>query len=374
MRISDFKLEKWLNPKDPEAKYNLGASCVKALHLDELFELIGEDVDAFLQTEMRSLSLHYGAFFGLERLKVALSKLYRAAGPGQILTVHGGTGGNHMVLAELLEPGDNVVTFLPNYQQHYSIPESLGVEARLLRLRKEDGYLPDLDQLSRMVDGKTRLITFSNPNNPTGAFMPAAMLRDIAGIADRVGAFILSDEIYRGLADDYMVSAVDVYDKAIVSSSMSKVFSMAGTRVGWLVVKDHETFDRLENRRSYDTICGGVFDELIAAKAMEPQDKLLARARAIVRPSKAILDAWLPTQPRLHRHNESFGTTAFLSYDYDLPSTRLCVEAFERKGVLLCHGDCFEMPGTFRLGYGFGRTEHFQAGLQALGEYLATIG
>jgi aspartate/methionine/tyrosine aminotransferase len=373
MKISDFKLEKWLNPLAPEAKYSLGVSCVKPMHLDELFELIGEDVDTFLQTEMRSLSLHYGHFFGLERLKVALARLYRDAGQEHVLTVHGGTGANHMALAELAEPGTNVVAFLPNYQQHYAIPESLGVEVRHLRLRPEDHYLPDLDQLRRLVDGHTRLITFSNPNNPTGAYMPEATLREIAGIADRVGAFILSDEIYRGLADDYMASAVDVYPRAIVSSSMSKVFSMAGTRVGWLVVKDRATFDRLENRRSYDTICGGVFDELVAAKAMEHADRVLARARAVVRPSKAIYDAWLPTQPGLHQYNESLGTTVFLSYDYDLPSTRLCAEVFDRKGVLLCHGDCFEMPRTFRLGYGYDREEHFQAGLQVLGDYLATL-
>jgi aspartate/methionine/tyrosine aminotransferase len=373
MQISDFKLEKWLNPKDPEATYNLGASCVKALHLDELFELMGEDIDAFFQRELRSMSMHYGAFFGLERLKAAVCGLYREARPEQVLTVHGGTGGNHMVLAELAEPGGNIVAFLPNYQQHYAIPESLGVEVRLLHLRAEDGYLPDLDQLRRLVDGRTRLISFSNPNNPTGAFMPEATLREIAGIAGRVGAYLLSDEIYRGLDDDYMASAADVYDKAIVSSSMSKVFSMAGTRVGWLVVKDREAFDRLENRRSYDTICGGVFDELIAAMALEHADRILARARAIVRPSKAALDTWLQTRPRLHRPAESYATTAFLTYDYDLPSTRLCTEAFERKGVLLCHGDCFEMPGTFRLGYGFGRTEHFVEGLRALGEYLDTL-
>ena len=138
MRLADFKLEKWLNPKDPIAKYNLGASCVKALRLEDLFDLIGEDLDAFFNDELRKMSLHYGHFFGLDRLRKALSELYTNVHPNNILTVHGGTGANNMVINELIEPGDNVVAFLPNYQQHYAIPESLGVEVRSLMLREED--------------------------------------------------------------------------------------------------------------------------------------------------------------------------------------------------------------------------------------------
>ncbi len=373
MRLADFKVEKWLNAKDSIAKYNLGASCVKPFHMEEFFDFIGEDINTFFNDELKDMSLHYGHFFGMGRLLEALSKLYRDVKAENILTVHGGTGANNMVIAELIEPGDNVVAFLPNYQQHYAIPESLGAEIRYLVLKEENKYLPDLDELRELVDEKTKMITLSNPNNPTGAFIKEDMLREMAEIAKSVNAYILCDEIYRGLDDEYMTSIVDVYDKGIVTSSMSKVFSMAGTRVGWIVTKDKETYDRIENRRSYDTICCGPFDELMAAKAIENQDKVLKRSKEIIRTNRKIFDEWIKTQPHLSSTNDSLGTTAFVTYDYDIPTEKLCTDLFEKVNVLLCHGDCFEIPKSFRLGYGFGRPDHFKEGLKVLGDYLKTL-
>lgn len=373
MKIADFVLEKWLNPLDPVATYQLGASCVKALHMDEFFELIGEDVDEFYAKELKEMSLHYGYFFGMPRLLEALSTLYRDVTPHNVLSVHGGTGANNMVLTELIEPTDNVVAIVPNYQQHYSIPESLGADVRKLSLRLENDYLPDLDELEQLVDGNTKVITMSNPNNPTGSFVTGELLDRLVEIADRHGTWILSDEIYRGLDDDYMPSIVDVYDRGIVTSSMSKVFSMAGTRVGWIVLEDLEMRDRLENRRSYDTICVGPFDELMAAKAIENSDKILGRARGLVRGCRAVLDEWLPTQPELHTTAVSHSPTTFVTYDFDVETVALCDDIFAKTGVVVCHGECFEVPKSFRIGYGFGEVDHFRTGLGVLGDYLDTL-
>jgi aspartate/methionine/tyrosine aminotransferase len=97
----------------------------------------------------------------------------------------------------LVGPSDHVVSVVPTYQQHYSIPESLGAQWRALRCRADEGYLPNLDRLRDLVTPKTRVIAFSNPNNPTGALMDRAMLEAVAAIADRVGAYVLCDEVYR---------------------------------------------------------------------------------------------------------------------------------------------------------------------------------
>lgn len=371
MYISEFKLEKWLNPRDG-CEFNLGASCVKAVTVEELFEVIGQDVDDFLQ-EVRKLSLHYGDFTGLDRLLEAIAVMHKGATADMVLTVHGGTGANNMVFTELLEKGDNVVVTIPNYQQHYSTPESLGIEVRYLELKEEDGYQPNLSTLESLVDKNTKLIVLTNPNNPTGAFAGEDVLKGMAEIAKKVDAYILSDEIYRGLDDEYMTSIVDVYDKGIVTSSTSKAFSMAGTRIGWVIVKDKETYDRLENRRSYETISCGVFDELITAIAFENYDKLMMRNRKIVNENKEILDAWLKTQPKLSCAYESYGTTVFIKYDFDIPDDELCRDIYENAGVLLCYGDCFGIPNTFRLGYGFGKTEMFKEALNKLDKYFKTL-
>ena len=123
MVIKDFTLEKWLNPRVDwkECVYNFGSSCVKAFTIEELLELCCQDMDAFLN-ELRKMSLHYGHFFGFDRLLTAISKMYRNIEPGMVLSVHGGTGANNMVFTELVERGDNIVAIVPNYQLHYSIP------------------------------------------------------------------------------------------------------------------------------------------------------------------------------------------------------------------------------------------------------------
>lgn len=369
MKLDDFKLEQWLNPRAAGCTHNLGASCVKAMTLNELMSCVGLDGGAFLD-EIGDMSLHYGQFEGLGRLRSAIAGLFQDASADMVLTVHGGTGANNMAINALVEPTDAVVAITPNYQQHYSIPRSLGAEVRILHLEKESDYEPDLDALRELVDGRTKLITLSNPNNPTGKFLGPETLKRIVEVAETTGAYVLCDEIYRGLDDEYMPSIVDLHERGISTGSMSKVFSLAGTRVGWSVTRCRELTTVLENRRSYDTVCDGPLDELIAAVALENHDKVLARSRRIVRANRRLFDDWLSSRSHLDCSKSSLSTTALVHYDYDAASDALCADVLEEAGVLLCYGDCFEEPKTFRLGYGFDDPEEVAAALDALGSYL----
>ena len=372
MQLKEFLVETWLNPRCPVSKYNLGSSGVQSIAIDELFELAGEDLDAFMK-EVRHMNMHYGYFFGSPRLKNAISKLYRKQDPELILTVHGGTGANHMVLAEYSDPTTNVVSIVPNYQQHYSIPEALGAEVRYVRLKADNNYLPDIKEIAQAVDSKTSIIALSNPNNPTGSAIKGDMLQQICDIAEKVGAIVLSDEIYRGLHEDYLPSVVDLYHRGVTTNSMSKVLSMAGTRVGWIATNDHEIYKRLETRRSYDTICGGIFDELLAAIAIENADKIYSRNREIVKKHQKIVQEWLDKQPHLHGTVMDGSPIAFLNYDYDLTSTEFGEALFEKTGTVVCHGDCFDMPRAFRLGFGYIETSILKEALQVLGDFMATL-
>lgn len=372
MQIEEFKLESWLNPLDPLCTYNLGASCVKALGVREMLEYVGEDANAVLE-ELANKSLHYGEFDGSRRLKHAVAGLYRAADPSLVITTHGGTGANNMVLSELLQPGDNVVVLTPTYQQHYSIPANLGVEVRKVRGTAENAYLPTIGEIERAVDGSTRMIVATSPSNPAGIYVDPELMDGIVALARTVDAYVLFDEMYRGLDDDYMPSIVDVYEKGISTASVSKVYSMAGTRVGWIAVRDRDTYERLFNRRSFDTICGSVIDEFLVAIALEHSDALLERSRRIVRANKEVLDTWMEAHPRLHYCGESHGSTAMIRYDFDLSATEFGQRLFDEEKVLICHGDVFEEPGTFRLGYGFGDASLLVDGLAALGRFLENL-
>ena len=167
----------------------------------------------------------------------------------------------------LVSHGDRVVAIVPTYQQHYSIPESIGAEVHCLSLKEENGYLPDLDDLRAIVTADTKLIAINNPNNPTGALMDRAMLENIVEIGRNADAWILSDEVYRGTdqsGDGMTVSIADLYEKGISTAGMSKAFSLAGLRLGWIVGPE-EVIEATMIHRDYNTISVGMIDDYFAA-------------------------------------------------------------------------------------------------------------
>lgn len=149
--------------------------------------------------------------------------------PEEVMITHGGTGANDLVLMSVLEPGDNCVVIKPSYQQHYDIPKGSGIETRVVQLKAEDNYQLDFDALDKACDANTKMIVLTNPNNPIGVTLYDEGLRKVVDIAAKHDAWILCDEVYRGLDENYMPSILDYgYHKAISISSMSKMYSMAG--------------------------------------------------------------------------------------------------------------------------------------------------
>ena len=381
MKIDDFVLENWLNPAcDSEKnKIYLGGSCVLPMTVRELFDLTGEDLDSFLE-ELKDMNLGYGNFAGTPRLRRAVASLYQDVSPEDVVLVHGGTGANNTVVMTLLEPGDAIAAIMPNYQQFYSIPRSIGVDVRRVDLQPEVGYRLDMEQLRKAVKGgaedgraqnPAKAILFTNPNNPTGALLELSEMEQIVEIAKEADAWIVCDEMYRGLKDEYMYSFADLYEKSIVTCSSSKIYSMAGTRVGWIVCRDTALRQALFNRRSYDSICGGVFDEWIFAIALEHVDKIYARSREIVNANKAIIDRWLDGHPYLHQYAEAHGTTYLIHYDLDVDAEAFCDGLLDEKGVLVCHGDCFYLPHTFRLS--LSHAHDLEEGLRRIDEYIGEL-
>lgn len=372
MKLDEFVLENWLNPaaNSPKNKVYLGGSCVLPMTVEELFELTGENLDSFLE-DLKKMNLGYGFFAGTPRLREAVAKLYKGVTTEDVILVHGGTGANNTVVYTLIEPSDNVISIMPNYQQYYSIPRSIGAEVREIDLKPEDGYKLNLSEVRKAVDSNTKAIMLTNPNNPTGSLLELEEMQELVAIAKSVDAWIVCDEMYRGLKKEYMPSMADLYDKAIVTCSSSKIYSMAGTRCGWIICRDPEVRWELFNRRSYDSICGGVFDEWIFAIALEHADKIFERSRNIVEHNKAIVDKWLDGHKYLHQYADAYGTTYLIHYDLNVGSEKFCDDLLDQKGVLICHGDCFYLPHTFRLS--LSHAEELEKGLTLIDEYIEEL-
>ena len=373
MKIKPFAVEEWMNRYEEGAKYNIAETCVDSISMDELFALTGEDKQAFLDA-FCARRLTYGDIFGAPAFKEGVSGLYRTIRPEEIVTTHGAAGASHHVFYSLVEPGDRVVSIMPTYQQLYSIPESYGADVQLLHLKQENDYLPDLQELRQLVTPGTKMICINNPNNPTGALMSRELLEEIVAIARSAGAYILCDEVYRHLSqsDVWSESIADLYEKGISLGSMSKVFSLAGLRLGWIATHDEAALASMLSHRDYNLISCGLFDEALAGLALKHKDVLLQRSQKIVRENLAILDAWVQRQPHVHYTKPLAGTTALVYYDYDIPSEKLCHDMYHATGAFVTPGDCFEQPRSMRIGYAYGKQALID-GLKAIDDYFAIL-
>ena len=371
MQIEPFKVEIWMNEWETQCTYNLAETCVASITVEELLALSGgsaDDLSGLLQ-----MKLTYGDIEGSPRLRTAIANLYANRCIEDITVTHGTIAANMLVHKAIVEPGDHVLSIVPTYQQHYSIPKSIQADVTTLALRGEDGFLPDLEALKAAVKPNTKLIAFTNPHNPTGALIERPMLEDMVNIADSVGAYLLCDEVYRGtgqVGDGMSPSIADLYSKGISTAGMSKVFSLAGLRVGW-VVAPQEVREQVLIHRDYDTISVGMINDHFAAIALEPADKVLARSHEITRGNLALLEAWIAKEPKVSWVKPRAGTTAMLKLNIPVTAREFCIDLVTKTGVMLTPGDAFDMEGYARIGFA-NDTQTLTEGLAALSEYLAT--
>ncbi|GEM_PF-11498 len=373
MKIRTFKVEQWMNDYENDAIYNLGETCIDSMTLGELIELSDQNPDKYL-VSLKDKRMTYSHIYGSPELLDGIASLYKNIVPSQVIPAHGAVGANHQVIMSMIEPKDNMISVMPTYQQHYSIPESIGAEVRILQLTPENNFLPDLKLLKSLVDENTKMITINNPDNPTGSWIPDDVMMGIVEIARSVNAYILSDEVYRGISEDgsYMTSIADIYEKGISVGSMSKIFSLAGLRMGWIVSRSEEVIEACRKRRDYDTISCGVLDDLFASMALANKEMIFERNRKILIKNREILDQWVNETPEVSYIKPVAGTTALVYYKNDMPSYDLCVRLIKEKGVLFTPGSCFEMEGSVRIGYAFD-SKTLREGLDKFTEFLREI-
>jgi aspartate/methionine/tyrosine aminotransferase len=370
MQITPFGVEIWMNEWETKCDLNLAETCVESLTMAQLLDLAGRN-HADL-SELLAMKMTYGAIEGSDRLRDAIAALYNRQSRRNVLVTHGTIGANSLVHQALVSRGDRVVAVVPTYQQHYSIPESLGANVQLLHLRAENGFLPDLQELRTLATPGTRLIALTNPNNPTGSLIDQPMLEDIAAIARDADAWVLCDEVYRGTDQEgpgMTASMADLYEKGISTAGMSKAFSLAGLRLGWIVAP-REVLEEVMIHRDYNTISVGILDDHFAALALENRDKVLARSQAITRGNLKILTDWVEREPLISWVRPRSGTTALLQYHLDSPSEELCMELLRETGVMFTPGSALGMEGHVRIGYANG-PDVLAAGLPRVSEFLA---
>ncbi len=368
MKIAHFASEEWLDVYETRATFDLSQSTIASFTLEEILAIGGEDPRSVFES-LKERVLSYGHIEGSPEFKAEVAKLYSTVAPEGILQTPGSTCANLQSLMTFIEPGDHVVSFLPGYQQLYDLPRALGAEVTVLRLREENHWRVDLDELESALRPDTKMIALANANNPTGSLMERAEMEALAELARERGAYLHVDEVFESFDTSRDIPRVaDLYERGISTGSVSKAYSMPGIRVGWTATSK-ELADEMRHYRDYLFLCAGGVDDALAVHTLKNRDAIFARNRALLHRNLDIVRAWVDTQPRVTLVDPPDVSVAFPRIDIPQAIEGFCVDMLHDRGVLLIPGSRFGIEGYARLGYCC-HTEVLKQGLAALGEYL----
>jgi aspartate/methionine/tyrosine aminotransferase len=372
MRVEQFAMERMQSTWENLVDVNLSESGVHPLTPRELLQ--DSDLDVVLDQ-----ALVYTQSNGTRELRSLIADLYPGSTLDHVQVTNGGSEANYISVWRLVEPGDEVVMLVPNYMQTWGLVRAFGGAIRewpLVEDRDAGRWRPDLDALATLVNEKTRLILICTPNNPTGATLTPEELDEIARIAARHEAWVLSDEVYRGaeLVSKETPSMWGRYERVIITSGLSKAYGLPGLRIGWIVAPPSFVASTWAYH-DYTTIAPGALSDRLARVALAPERRawILARTRRIVRDNLPLIEAWL------HEHDPMFswirpqaGAIVYVRYNYQINSTELVTRLRNEKSVLVVPGDHFGMDGYLRLGFGE-RPEYLRQGLERLHSLLNSL-
>ncbi|HYB96429.1 MAG TPA: aminotransferase class I/II-fold pyridoxal phosphate-dependent enzyme [Vicinamibacterales bacterium] len=372
MKLEQFAMERMQSTYENLVQFNLSESGVRPLTPRQLIDDAAE-LEALLDQP-----LVYSQSNGTIELRTLISALYPGAGVDHIEVTNGGSEANFITVFNLIEPGDDVVMLVPNYMQTWGLSRAFGGtirEWRLIEDRAAGRWRVDIGELERLVTARTKMIVICNPNNPTGARLTASDLDAIARIADRHGAWILSDEVYRGAEIDGMETASmwGRSERAIITSGLSKAYGLPGLRIGWIVAAP-SLIASLWSYHDYVTIAPGALSDRLARVALQPtrRQQLCERTRGILRRNLPLIEEWLANAGGFRWIKPEAGAIVYVRYDHPINSTELVNRLREEKSVLIVPGDHFGMDGYLRLGFGE-PPEYNRAGLDRLKDLLSTI-
>ncbi|MEX2204116.1 MAG: aminotransferase class I/II-fold pyridoxal phosphate-dependent enzyme [Actinomycetota bacterium] len=351
-KIDVFEMERMQSLYGHDVEYDLSESGVLPLQVDEV---LGEHVDTQALLDTR---LGYPRSEGSLQTREHVSEWYSGAGPDEVTIVNGGSEANQLALWTLLEPGDHLAFMVPNYLQGWGLGRHYGEATDTFPLvHRGDTWALDTDALEAAVGPRTKTVMVCNPNNPTGHVLSEQEMDAVVAAAERVGAWIVADEIYRGAevdTDETCPTFWGRYDRVVVTSGLSKAFAMPGLRIGWAVAPA-PLVKEIWIRHDYTTLTPGMLSDWFASLAMEPdrREAILSRTRGIVRANLPRLEEWIETQPVLSYVRPKAGAIAYVEYDLPVSSTDLIERMRTEQSVLLVPGDMFGLGKGFRIGFGY---------------------
>ncbi len=369
MKLPPFLLDQWLDQKNlPESKieFDLASSTGPAWTLRELLALSGDnEYEGLLDTR-----LFYTAPAGSLQLREAIAQL-EGVNPEHVQVVTGAAEALVLLFFLAAEPGVNVVLPSPGFPSNTALAASFGLEIRQYRLRAEDGFRIDLDEVRALVDNNTRFVLANSPHNPTGAVLSDREIDILHDFCAERNVQFVCDQVYHPIYHGAATRSAARLPHATVLGDFSKALCLSGLRVGWIIERDPHQRELYLNARSYFSVSNTALGEALATLALHHSETIYSRARGVAQNNLAVLDQFFRDHNGLfHWVPPRGGMTGFPSLADGAVARNFCSNLAKR-GVLIAPGDCFGMPSHFRIGFGTSGNR-FPEAIARLAEFLRT--
>ena len=336
------------------ARFNLATSGMPNLSIRDL------------RVSLDDLEITDGGY-GFRPLIERIGERYRVASES-IVTAAGTTFANHLAMAAIVQPGDEVLFEAPAYEPMLAAVRYLGAEVKRFTRRFEDGFRVSPEEIERQVSNKTRLIVITNLHNPSGVLTDDSTLKEVGAIARRAGARVLVDEVYiETLFEPSPRTSFHLGNEFVVTNSLTKTFGLSGLRCGWIFAEP-ELAQRMWLLNDLFAATPVHAGERMSVVAFKQLAEIGARAKALLDRNRTLLNSFLDTREELETVRAECGTVMF-------PRVRsgnadaLCRLLREKYETSVVPGAFFELPAHFRIAICVG-TDVLETGLERIGKAL----
>ena len=342
------------------------------LHSKARFNLATSGVGAFplreLNVSIDQLEINGDNSYGFAPLQHAIATK-NGVDPACVVEAAGTSMANHLAMAALIDPGDEVLIESPTYELVVSTARYLQAKISRFPRHEENGFAVDPEEVRKAITPNTKLVFLTNLHNPSSVLARDDILREVGDIAASVGAHVVVDEVYLdAVYENTPRSSFHLGKNFVVTSSLTKVYGLSGLRCGWILAQSdlaraiYELNDLFAATPVHPT-------EILSVIALQNLDKIRERAKRIVETDRADLKRFLDgNTSNVAAVRSPYGTTSFpklLRGDVAELLQRLRT-TFETTVV---PGKFFEMPDHFRIGMGVDHAM-FVEGLRRLSESL----
>ncbi len=371
MKIDVFEMERMQSTWENLVEFDMSESGITPVTLRELVEM-GFDMEAAMD-----MPLGYSQSNGTTELKELLAGIYPGATADNVEVTNGTSEANYILALSQLREGDEFALEIPNYLQLLGVPRSLGAKVNTFSLRSDRGWEPDWEEFESAVNENTRMLYVSHPNNPTGSVLSEDSMKRIAERCDRMGTYLVSDEVYLGaeIGERRTPSFWGMGENVIVTSGLSKAYGIPGIRIGW-IVGPKDVVASCWTQHDYITIGPNKLSDRLAQIAVRPdnRERLYARTQSILRRNLGAFRDWVDGFGDFLEFKEpQAGPICFLKYRSDMPSVAIAERILEKQNTLIVPGSHFGLEGYIRIWLAGKSKQQWEEALGRIGVELRAI-